>query len=163
MKMDSHDRAILAVLQENADLPLNDIAAAVGLSPTPCWNRIRKLEAAGIILGRVALLDAGKLGLGVTIFVSIETGDHSEGWLAQFAEAVRDFPEIVDVYRMSGEVDYMMRVVVPGIDAYDAFYRRLIKMVPLKNVTSRFAMEKVKATSALPLAQSPMFKPEKPA
>lgn len=159
--MDSFDRAILAILQTDASLPLNEIAAKVGLSPTPCWNRIRKMEETGIILKRVAMLDAAKLGLGVTIFVSIETNDHSEGWLARFAEAVRAIPEVVDVYRMSGDVDYMMRVVVPGIDAYDHFYRRLIKAVPLKNVTSRFAMEKIKAETALPLEHSPIFKARK--
>lgn len=159
--MDSFDRSILVLIQEDSSLPLNEIAARVGLSPTPCWNRIRKMEEAGIISRRVAILDAPKLGLGVTIYVSIETSDHSEGWLARFAEAVRAMPEVVDVYRMSGDVDYMMRVVVPGIDAYDDFYRRLIKAVPLKNVTSRFAMEKIKATTSLPLDQSPVFKQRK--
>lgn len=159
--MDSFDRAILAQVQDDAALPLNEIANRVGLSPTPCWNRIRKMEEQGVITGRVALLDSASLGLGVTIFVSIETSDHSEGWLARFAQAVQSMPEVVDVYRMSGDVDYMMRVVVPTIDAYDDFYRRLIKAVPLKNVTSRFAMEKIKATTALPLALSPVFKARK--
>ena len=158
MAMDSFDRAILALIQGDTSLPLNEIATRVGLSPTPCWNRIRKMEEAGIIAGRVALLDAAALGLGVTVFVSIETADHSESWLARFAEAVRAMPEVLDVYRMSGDVDYMLRVIVPGIDAYDGFYRRLIKSVPLKNVTSRFAMEKVKATTQLPLDHSPIFK-----
>jgi Lrp/AsnC family transcriptional regulator len=159
--MDQFDRAILALLQEDGTLALNEIAAKVGLSPTPCWNRVRKMEESGIIARRVAVLDPGKLGLGVTIYVSIETNDHSEGWLARFAEVVRQMPEIVDVYRMSGDVDYMMRVIVPSIDAYDAFYRRLIRDIPLKNVTSRFAMEKVKSTTALPLAQSPAFRTRK--
>lgn len=159
--MDSFDRAILTMIQQDASLPLNEIAAKVGLSPTPCWNRIRKMEEAGIIQKRVAILDGPGLGLGVTIYVSIETADHSETWLKRFADTVRDIPEIVDVYRMSGDVDYMMRVVVPGIDAYDDLYRRLIKAVPLKNVTSRFAMEKIKATTALPLDQSPVFKVRK--
>lgn len=159
--MDSFDRAILALIQQDASLPLNEIANRVGLSPTPCWNRIRKMEETGVISARVATLDAAKLGLGITIFVSIETNDHSEGWLARFAEAVRSMPEVVDVYRMSGDVDYMLRVVAPGIEAYDDFYRRLIKSVPLKNVTSRFAMEKIKATTALPLESSPVFKVRK--
>ncbi len=161
--MDSFDRSILALIQNDGSLPLNEIAARVGLSPTPCWNRIRKMEESGVITKRVALLDAAQLALGITIFVSIETSDHSEGWLARFADAVREMPEVVDVYRMSGDVDYMMRVVVPGIDAYDDFYRRLIKAVPLKNVTSRFAMEKIKATTALPLEHSPVFKARKKA
>jgi Lrp/AsnC family transcriptional regulator len=156
--MDSFDRAILAIVQQDSSLPLNEIASRVGLSPTPCWNRIRKMEEMGIITGRVALLDSARLGLGVTVFVSIETSDHSESWLTRFASAVSAMPEVVDVYRMSGDVDYMLRVVVPGIDSYDGFYRRLIKSVPLKNVTSRFAMEKVKATTALPLDHSPVFK-----
>jgi len=159
--MDSFDRAILGILQQDSSLPLNEIANRVGLSPTPCWNRIRKMEELGIITGRVALLDAAQLGLGVTVFVSIETSDHSEGWLSRFAAAITTMPEVVDVYRMSGDVDYMLRVVVPGIDAYDGFYRRLIKVVPLKNVSSRFAMEKVKATTALPLDDSPVFKSRK--
>jgi Lrp/AsnC family transcriptional regulator len=159
--MDSFDRAILALIQTDSSLPLNEIAGRVGLSPTPCWNRIRKMEEAGIIARRVAVLDPARLGLGVAIFVSIETADHSEAWLARFAETVTAMPEVVDVYRMSGDVDYMMRVVVPGIDAYDDFYRRLIKAVPLKNVTSRFAMEKIKATTALPLEHSPVFKARK--
>ncbi|MCA3594825.1 MAG: Lrp/AsnC family transcriptional regulator [Methylobacterium sp.] len=161
--MDSFDRAILGILQQDSSLPLNEIASRVGLSPTPCWNRIRKMEELGIITGRVALLDAAQLGLGVTVFVSIETSDHSETWLSRFAAAITAMPEVVDVYRMSGDVDYMLRVVVPGIDAYDGFYRRLIKAVPLKNVTSRFAMEKVKATTALPLDDSPVFRSRKKA
>ncbi|MFM8748553.1 Lrp/AsnC family transcriptional regulator [Rhabdaerophilum sp.] len=161
--MDSFDRAILGILQQDSSLPLNEIANRVGLSPTPCWNRIRKMEELGIITGRVALLDAAQLGLGVTVFVSIETSDHSESWLSRFAAAITTMPEVVDVYRMSGDVDYMLRVVVPGIDAYDGFYRRLIKVVPLKNVSSRFAMEKVKATTALPLDDSPVFKSRKKA
>lgn len=156
--MDSFDRAILTIIQNDGSLPLNEIASRVGLSPTPCWNRIRKMEESGIIASRVALLNGSKLGLGVTIYVSIETSDHSEGWLARFAQTVQSMPEVLDVYRMSGDVDYMMRVVVPGIDAYDAFYRRLIKAIPLKNVTSRFAMEMIKATTALPLEQSGVFK-----
>jgi Lrp/AsnC family transcriptional regulator len=161
--MDSFDRAILGILQQDSSLPLNEIANRVGLSPTPCWNRIRKMEELGIITGRVALLDAAQLGLGVTVFVSIETSDHSETWLSRFAAAITAMPEVVDIYRMSGDVDYMLRVVVPGIDAYDGFYRRLIKAVPLKNVSSRFAMEKVKATTALPLDDSPVFKSRKKA
>jgi Lrp/AsnC family transcriptional regulator len=119
------------------------------------------MEELGIITGRVALLDSARLGLGVTVFVSIETSDHSENWLTRFATAVSAMPEVVDVYRMSGDVDYMLRVVAPGIEAYDDFYRRLIKSVPLKNVTSRFALEKVKATTALPLDHSPVFKVRK--
>ncbi len=115
------------------------------------WKRIQKLEAEGIIKGRVALLDPKKLGLGLTVFVSIETADHSEGWLARFAEVVSAMPEVMEFYRMAGDVDYMLRVVVADMDAYDAFYKRLIAQMPLKNVTSRFAMERIKQTTALPI------------
>lgn len=156
--MDTFDRSILDLLQTDASLSLNDIAGRVGLSPTPCWNRIRRMEADGVIAARVALLDPARLGLGVTAYVSIETNDHSEGWLDRFAQAVRGMPEVVDVYRMMGDVDYMMRVVLPDIDAYDAFYRRLIRAVPLKNVSARIAMERIKATTALPLDHAPVFR-----
>lgn len=156
--MDSFDRSILALIQEDASLPLNEIAARVGLSPTPCWNRIRKMEETGIITSRVAMLNGRKLGLGVTVFVSIETRDHSDEWLTLFTTTVNAMPEVAEVYRMSGETDYLLRVVVPTIESYDAFYRALIKAVPLKNVTSRFAMDKIKATTALPLDNSPAFR-----
>jgi Lrp/AsnC family transcriptional regulator len=142
----------------DASLSLNEVASRVGLSPTPCWNRIRRMEKEGVIRGRVALLDPTALGLGVTAYVSIETSDHSEAWLARFAEAVKAMPEVVDVYRMMGDVDYMLRVVLPDIEAYDEFYRRLIKAVPLKNVSARIAMERIKATTALPLERAPVFK-----
>jgi Lrp/AsnC family transcriptional regulator len=156
--MDSHDRAILEALQSDASLSLQQLAEKVGLSPTPCWNRIRRLEDTGVIRGRVAVLDPQALGLTVTAYVSIETSDHSQAWLARFAEAVMAMPEVVDVYRMMGDVDYMLRVVAPSIEAYDDFYRRLIKAVPLKNVSARIALEQIKATTKLPLALSPAFK-----
>lgn len=123
----------------------------MGLSQTPCWRRIQKLEAQGVIERRVALLNPEKLGLGLTVFVSIETNDHSQAWLAGFAERVSAMPEVLEFYRMAGDVDYMLRVVVADMRAYDAFYKRLIAEVPLKNVTSRFAMERVKASTILPL------------
>jgi Lrp/AsnC family transcriptional regulator len=109
------------------------------------------LEADGVIQRRVALVDQDKLGLGVTVFVSIEAGDHSQEWLARFAEVVGAMPQVMELYRMAGDVDYMLRVVVTDIQGYDAFYKRLIAAVPLKNVTSRFAMEKIKSTTALPI------------
>jgi Lrp/AsnC family transcriptional regulator len=112
----------------------------------------RRLEADGVILRRVALIDADKLGLGITVFVSVETGDHSQEWLKRFAEVVTAMPEVMEFYRMAGDVDYMLRVVVPDIAGYDAFYKKLIGTVPLKNVTSRFAMERIKSTTALPIA-----------
>jgi Lrp/AsnC family transcriptional regulator len=149
--MDAIDRKILTVLQEDASLSVAEIGARVGLSSTPCWKRIQRLEADGVILKRVALVDQDKLGLGVTVFVSIETGDHSQAWLTRFAEVVQAMPEVMEFYRMAGDIDYMLRVVVADIAGYDAFYKRLIATVPLKNVTSRFAMEKIKTTTALPI------------
>jgi Lrp/AsnC family transcriptional regulator len=151
--MDAIDRKILAVVQEDASLSVADIGQRVGLSSTPCWKRLQKLEAEGVITGRVALIDPDKIGLGITVFVSVETGDHSQEWLARFAELVSAMPEVMEFYRMAGDVDYMLRVVVPDIAGYDAFYKRLIAAVPLKNVTSRFAMERVKSTTALPMGQ----------
>ena len=149
--MDAIDRKILSVLQEDASLSVAEISQRVGLSSTPCWKRIQRLEADGVIQKRVALVDQDKVGLGVTVFVSIETGDHSEEWLKNFAEVVGAMPEVMEFYRMAGDVDYMLRVIVADIQGYDAFYKRLIAAVPLKNVTSRFAMEKIKSTTALPI------------
>jgi len=149
--MDAIDRKILAVLQEDASLSVAEIGNRVGLSSTPCWKRIQRLESDGVIQKRVAVIDQDKLGLGVTVFVSVETEDHSEEWLKRFAQLVGAMPEVLEFYRMAGDVDYMLRVVVPDIAGYDAFYKRLIAAVPLKNVTSRFAMEKIKSTTALPI------------
>jgi Lrp/AsnC family transcriptional regulator len=149
--MDTIDRKILAVLQEDASRSVADIGKDVGLSATPCWKRIQKLEAEGVIQKRVALVDQNKVGLGITVFVSIEAGDHSAEWLEHFAREVTTMPQVMEFYRMAGDVDYMLRVVVPDVQSYDAFYKRLIAVVPLRNVTSRFAMEKIKATTALPL------------
>ena len=143
--MDAIDRKILTVLQADANISIAELADRVGLSQTPCWKRIQKLEQAGVILKRVALVAPEKIGLGLTVFVQIETADHSGEWLQRFAAVVADMPEIVDAWRMSGDVDYLMHVVVPDIAAYDEFYRRLIAAVPLRNVTSRFSMERLKA------------------
>jgi Lrp/AsnC family transcriptional regulator len=149
--MDAIDKKILTVLQDDAALSVAEIGSRVGLSSTPCWKRIQRLEADGIIQRRVALVDQDRIGLGVTVFVSVETGDHSQEWLSRFAKVVGAMPEVMEFYRMAGDVDYMLRVVVPDIAGYDAFYKRLIASVPLKNVTSRFAMEKIKSTTALPV------------
>ena len=149
--MDAIDRKILTVLQDDASLSVAEIGTRVGLSSTPCWKRIQRLEADGVIQKRVAIIDQDKLGLGVTVFVSVETEDHSEEWLRKFAEMVGAMPEVLEFYRMAGDVDYMLRVVVPDIAGYDSFYKKLIAAVPLKNVTSRFAMEKIKSTTALPI------------
>ena len=149
--MDAIDRKILAVVQQDASLSVAEIGQRVGLSSTPCWKRLQRLEADGVIMRKVALIDPEKLGLGITVFVSIETGDHSQDWLRKFAETVGAMPEVMEFYRMAGDVDYMLRVVVPDIAGYDTFYKKLIGTVPLKNVTSRFAMEKIKSTTALPI------------
>src|SRR5581483_5553419 len=153
-RMDAIDRKILAVVQQDAALSVAEIGQRVGLSSTPCWKRLQRLEADGVILRRVALIDPDKLGLGITVFVSVETGDHSQDWLKRFAEVVTAMPEVMEFYRMAGDVDYMLRVVVPDIAGYDAFYKRLIAAIPLKNVTSRFAMERIKSTTALPIAEA---------
>jgi Lrp/AsnC family transcriptional regulator len=150
--MDAIDRKILALLQVDASLSVAEIGNRVGLSSTPCWKRIQRLEADGVLQKRVALVDQDKLGLGVTVFASIETGDHSQEWLDRFAQLVGAMPEVMEFYRMAGDVDYMLRVVVSDIQGYDAFYKRLIATIPLKNVTSRFAMEKIKSTTALPIS-----------
>ena len=149
--MDAIDRKILAVLQDNAALSVAEIGSRVGLSSTPCWKRIQRLEADGVIQKRVAIIDQDSIGLGISVFVSIETGDHSQDWLDKFAKTVTAMPEVMEFYRMAGDVDYMLRVVVRDIAGYDGFYKRLISTVPLKNVTSRFAMEKIKSTTALPI------------
>jgi Lrp/AsnC family transcriptional regulator len=152
--MDAIDRKILAVVQQDASLSVAEVGQRVGLSSTPCWKRLQRLEADGVIAGRVALVDPDKIGLRVTVFVSIETDDHSERWLKNFAELVHAMPEVMEFYRMAGDVDYMLRVAVPDIAGYDAFYKKLIGTVPLKNVTSRFAMERIKSTTALPIAET---------
>ncbi len=149
--MDAIDRKILLTLQEDASLSVAEIGQRVGLSSTPCWKRIQRLEADGVIQKRVAIVDQDKVGLGITVFVSVETDDHSEAWLGRFADAVSAMAEVMEFYRMAGDVDYMLRVVVKDMQAYDAFYKRLIASSPLKNVTSRFAMEKIKSTTSLPI------------
>jgi len=149
--MDRTDLKILAILQEDSSLPVAEVAGRVNLSQTPCWRRIQKLEAHGVIERRVAILDPEAIGLGISVFVEIEAQDHSPEWLAAFAGAVSAMPQVMEVYRMAGDVDYLLRVAVGSMADYDEFYRRLINMVPLKNVTSRFAMERVKSTTAYPL------------
>ena len=150
-RIDTIDRKILTVLQENAALSVAEIGERVGLSSTPCWKRIQRLEADGIIKGKVALVDQNKIGLGLSVFVSVESGDHSDAWLKTFAEVVSAMPEVMEFYRMAGDVDYMLRVVVADMQSYDLFYKKLIGAVALKNVTSRFAMEKIKSVTALPV------------
>ena len=149
--MDRLDRKILRLLQEDSTLAVADVAKKVGLSTTPCWRRIQKLEEEGVIQRRVAVLDPIRVNTRVNVFVSIRTGSHSLEWLRRFSEVVQEFPEVVEFYRMSGDVDYLIRVVVPDIDAYDKFYKKLISRIELPNVSSAFAMEQIKYTTALPL------------
>ncbi|MGI9408922.1 MAG: Lrp/AsnC family transcriptional regulator [Hyphomicrobiaceae bacterium] len=150
--LDAMDLKILAILQDDCTRPVADIGKEIGLSTTPCWRRIQKLEEMGVIQRRVAILDPAMVEAGVTVFVSIKTDQHSIGWLEKFHSAVVDLPEIVEFYRMSGEVDYLLRVVVPDIAAYDEFYKKLISKVEITKVSSAFAMEQIKYTTAVPLA-----------
>ncbi|MDX3806768.1 Lrp/AsnC family transcriptional regulator [Bosea thiooxidans] len=149
--MDAFDLRILARLQEDASLPLAELAEAVGLSPSPCWRRVQKLDEAGYIKRRVALLDRDKLKAGVTVFIAVRTARHSMEWLERFHSAVQDLPEIVDFYRMSGEIDYLLKAYVSDIAAYDALYKKLISRIDLSDVTSMFAMEELKSTTMIPL------------
>jgi Lrp/AsnC family transcriptional regulator len=151
MWVDRLDKKILRLLQEDATLAVADIAKRVGLSTTPCWRRIQKLEEEGVIKRRVAILDPVKVNARVTVFVSIRVAAHSAEWLRRFSEVVGDFPEVVEFYRMSGDVDYLLRVVVPDIAAYDAFYQRLIAKIEIRDVSSSFAMEQIKYTTQMPL------------
>lgn len=149
--LDDMDVKILRILQEDSTRPVAEIGREVGLSTTPCWRRIQKLEEAGVIRRKVALLDPVKVNAGVTVFVSIKTDQHAAGWLEKFHGAVRDFPEVLEFYRMSGDVDYLLHVVVPDIAAYDDFYKKLIGRVEIAKVSSAFAMERIKYTTAMPL------------
>ena len=150
-ELDSRDLQILGILQQDALTPVADIAERIGLSTTPCWRRIQKLEQEGVIRRRVALLDPASLNVPVSVFVAIRTNRHSAEWLEQFRQALEGIQEIVEAYRMSGEIDYLLRVVVPDIAGYDAVYKRLIERIELADVTSSFSMEEMKHTTALPL------------
>ncbi len=150
-KLDAVDRQLLTLLQRDAETPLQALADAVHLSTTPCWRRVQRLREAGYITRHVALVDPHKVNLGVTVFMALRTNQHSAAWLKRLRDAVRDIPEVVEFYRMSGEVDYLLRVVVPDIAAYDGVYKRLIAAVELSDVSSSFAMEELKFTTALPL------------
>ena len=152
--MDQIDRQILMQLQHNAAQPVAEIARKVGLSVTPCWRRIQRMEETGVIRKRVALLDSKAIGVGMSVFVAVRTDQHNADWLKNFAGMVADMPEVVEFYRMSGEVDYLLRVVVPDMAAYDSFYRKLISHVQLTDVSSSFAMEEIKYTTALPLPEA---------
>ncbi|XQM28074.1 Lrp/AsnC family transcriptional regulator [Burkholderia gladioli] len=149
--IDHIDKAILTVLQEDSTLSVAEIADRVHLLTTPCWRRIQKLEQDGIIARRVALLDAEKLNVGVTVLVEIRTAQHTAAWLRRFCEVVAGIPEVIEVYRMSGHIDYLLKVVVPHIAAYDGVYKRLISELEIFDVSSSFSMETIKHTTRLPL------------
>ena len=149
--LDLIDRKIAAELMRDATLPVAQIAEKVGLSQTPCWKRIQRLQESGILTGRVALADPARLGFGLTVFVGIEAPDHSAEWRDRFAQVVAALPQVMEVYRMAGEMDYLLRVAVPDMSGFDALYKSLTDAVPIKNLTSHFAMERMKFTTAYPV------------
>lgn len=149
--MDAIDRRILACLQEDATKSLVDIAGQAGVSSSPCWRRIQRLTEDGVIRRRVALLDPKKINVGVNVFVQVRTNQHSAHWAARFCRAVAAIPEVVEFYKMSGNVDYLLRVVIPDIESYDGVYKRLIDTVEIYDVSSSFAIETIKYTTALPV------------
>lgn len=149
--LDELDRNILALLQQDATLPLDEIARRVGASKTPVWNRIRKMRASGLIKAEVAIVDAEKLGLESCFFVLIRTSQHDAGWLDRFLKAVRGRPEVLEAHRLAGDIDYILKVRVQNARAYDAFYQALISEVKIYNVTALLSMEEIKSTTLLPL------------
>ena len=149
--MDEIDRQLIELLQQDATLSIAQMAERVGLSATPCWKRIQKLEARGVITRRVAVVDPESVGVGLCVLVSVEAGEHTPEWLELFSAGVAAMPEVMEVYRVAGDIDYMLRVAVADMTEYDTFYKRLIAIAPMKNVTSRFAMERIKHTTAYPL------------
>jgi len=153
--LDRIDRKLLECLQRDATTSVAELAEQVGLSTTPCWKRVKRLQDEGFIRRRVALIDRARLGLKVTVFVSIRTNQHDAAWLENFAGVAASFPEIVELYRMSGDVDYLMKVVVADVEGYDRFYKKLIQAVRLTDVSSAFAMEQIKDTTELPLDDAP--------
>ena len=149
--MDEMDLRILRILQEDSSLSVSHVAQQVGLSASPCWKRINRMQKEGVIKRQSAILNAYRLGLGLIVFVSVKTGEHSTGWLAEFSKTVIAMPEVMEFHRMAGEVDYMLKVIVSDMEAFDEFYKRLIGTTALSDVTSRFSMETIKETTALPI------------
>ncbi|MBU2977262.1 Lrp/AsnC family transcriptional regulator [Alteromonas sp. C1M14] len=150
--LDKTDKAILSLLQSNCETPVNDIAEAVGLTSTPCWRRIQRLQRDGYITRRVALLSAKQLGLAMTVFVQVKAARHDDKWLDKFAQHAAGFEEVVEFYRMSGEYDYLLKVLVTDMASFDHFYKRLVAGIDLSDVTSSFAMEQIKYSTEMPLA-----------
>ena len=152
--MDKWDKKILSVLQKDASLTAQEVADRVGLSKAPCWRRIQRLHESGVIRQTVALLDSRRLNVGTTVFVTIKAASHSAGWFERFVKVVRDLPEVTELHRMSGDVDYLLRVVVPDIEGYDRVYKKLIASLEMLDVSASFSLETIKATTALPLDYS---------
>jgi Lrp/AsnC family transcriptional regulator len=150
-ELDRMDRAILAALQEDGTLSAAQLGEKVGLSSTPCWKRVKAMEESGLITKRVAIINRAQAGLPVTVFVSLRTNRHDEAWLRKFAASVSSMPEVTEFHRMSGDVDYLLKVVTSDIAGYDRFYKRLIQTTQLAGVSSAFSMEEIKSTTALPL------------
>jgi Lrp/AsnC family transcriptional regulator len=153
--MDATDRKLLDILQHDAGLSLDELSTRMALSRNACWRRIKRLEDDGVIKARVTLLNAGRINVGLTAFIALRTTEHSAKWLDQFSKAVRDLPEIVGVYRMTGDVDYLLQAVIPDVAAYDQLYKRLIGKITLADVSSSFVMEEIKSTTILPLDYAP--------
>ena len=151
--LDLVERKILHFLQHDASMTIKEIAEKVHLSPTPCWKRIQRLEESGVIRARVALLNPNMVDASITVFLAVKTDRHNAEWSQKFSEVMSSFPEIVEIYRMSGEVDYLLRIVVPDIPAYDALYKSIIGKIALTDMTSMFAMEQMKYTTALPVLE----------
>ena len=149
--MDSKDRRILELLQQNALYTAAELADEVGLTTTPCWRRIQKLEEQGYIRSRVALLDRQKMNVGITVFVAVRTGRHSRDWMDTFLQTIDETPEIVEAHRLSGDIDYLLRIVVPSIEEYDTLYQQLIRKLEFLDVSSSFSMEELKSTTAIPV------------
>lgn len=149
--LDEMDRRILAELQRDGSLSVEQLSERVRLSRNACWRRVKRLEEQRVLTGRVALVDADKLGLGLSVFVIVRTSQHDPGWLKRFREAVTAFPEITGVYRMSGDLDYILRARVADVKAYDRLYQRLIARVPLSDVSASFVMEEIKETTVVPV------------
>lgn len=149
--MDSFDKKILNILQRDCTLPVSQIAEQVGLSTTPCWRRIQMMEKAGIIKSRVAIVDPEKINVGLAVFVMVKTNQHNPEWLDKFSKSISEFPEIVEFYRLSGDIDYLLKIVVPDMKAFDQFYKRLITKADFYDISSSFAMEEIKNTTQLPI------------
>ncbi len=149
MNFDKVDLALLDLLQKDISMPIDELARRVGLTKTPCWRRIQKLERSGVIKGRVALLDGALLGRKLSVFVQVKTSQHNKIWLENFSKLVSGFPEVSGFYRMSGEYDYLLRVIVGDIADYDDFYKRFIEATSLTDVTSNFAMEEIKNSTEI--------------